>query len=151
MRRLKMMRRLKNLFFATLIATSQGSLVAAQSDDAPVSSRQIYTQAREELDALIMQRRMGDAIRMFDDVVEVEDAELDALDTQMQNLFPSDFENVGIVRSVVHKNGFRQEMIAYWTGRDFLYLYLLMHTDTSGIRLLNFQFDTDFHILNDLF
>ena len=151
MRRLKMMRRLKNLFFATLIATSKGSLVAAQSDDAPVSSRQIYTQAREELDALIMQRRMGDAIRMFDDVVEVEDAELDALDTQMQNLFPSDFENVGIVRSVVHKNGFRQEMIAYWTGRDFLYLYLLMHTDTSGIRLLNFQFDTDFHILNDLF
>ena len=88
---------------------------------------------------------------MFDEIVDVDEAELEALDTQIQSLYQNDFESVDLVRSEVHKNGFRQELIAYWTGRDSLYLYLFMHTDGSKIRLLNFRFDTDFHALNVLF
>ena len=142
------MRRFPVLLIAGLIATAQIQPLLAQT---ATSTRQVYTQAREELDALIMQRRLGDAIRMFDEIVEVDEAELTALDAQMQSLYEKDFESVGLVRSEILKNGFRQELIAYWTGRDYLYLYLFMHTDGSDIRLLNFRFDTDFHILNDLF
>ncbi|WP_299355665.1 hypothetical protein [uncultured Shimia sp.] len=134
-----------------LVMSCPLALPASAQSETPTSTRQVYTQARAELDMLIMQRRMGDAIRMFDQVIEIDEAELAALDAQMLELFEQDFGNVGLVRSVVHKNGFRQEMIAYWTGRDYLYLYLLLHTDKSTIRLLNFQFDTDFHALNDLF
>lgn len=142
------MRRFPVLLIAGLIATAQIQPLLAQT---ATSTRQVYTQAREELDALIMQRRLGDAIRMFDEIVEVDETELAALDAQMQSLYKKDFESVGLVRSEILKNGFRQELIAYWTGRDYLYLYLFMHTDGSDIRLLNFRFDTDFHILNDLF
>ena len=142
------MRRFPVLLIAGLIATAQIQPLLAQT---ATSTRQVYTQAREELDALIMQRRLGDAIRMFDEIVEVDEDELAALDAQMQSLYEKDFESVGLVRSEILKNGFRQELIAYWTGRDYLYLYLFMHTDGSDIRLLNFRFDTDFHILNDLF
>lgn len=146
------MRRLPAILFAALVAVGPVTPSFAQSDSAaPTSTRQVYTQARAELDALIMQRRLGDAIRMFDNIIEINDAELEALDTQIQELYTQDFENVGLVRSIVHKNGFRQEIIAYWTGRDYLYLYLFMHTDGSQIRLLNFRFDADFHVLNDLF
>lgn len=142
------MRRFSTLLIAGLIATGSVQTSLAQT---ATSTRQVYTQAREELDALIMQRRLGDAIRMFDEIIEVDEAELDALDAQMKEIYEHNFESVGLVRAEVHKNGFRQEMIAYWTGRDYLYLYLLMHTDGSDIRLLNFQFDTDFHVLNSLF
>ena len=142
------MRRFPVLLIAGLIATAQIQPLLAQT---ATSTRQVYTQAREELDALIMQRRLGDAIRMVDEIVEVDETELAALDAQMQSLYKKDFESVGLVRSEILKNGFRQELIAYWTGRDYLYLYLFMHTDGSDIRLLNFRFDTDFHILNDLF
>lgn len=142
------MRRLPILAIACLLATAQVQSSMAQT---ATSTRQVYTQAREELDALIMQRRLGDAIRMFDEIVEVDEAELETLDAQIQELYQNDFESVGLVRSEVLKNGFRQELIAYWTGRDYLYLYLFMHTDGSEIRLLNFRFDSDFHVLNDLF
>lgn len=142
------MRRFSVLAIATLLTTAQVQSVLAQT---ATSTRQVYTQAREELDALIMQRRLGDAIRMFDEIVDVDEAELQTLDAQIQALYQNDFESVGLVRSEVLKNGFRQELIAYWTGRDYLYLYLFMHTDGSDIRLLNFRFDSDFHVLNDLF
>jgi len=142
------MRRLPVLAIACLLVTAQVQSSMAQT---ATSTRQVYTQAREELDSLIMQRRLGDAIRMFDEIVEVDEAELQTLDAQIQELYQNDFESVGLVRSEVLKNGFRQELIAYWTGRDYLYLYLFMHTDGSDIRLLNFRFDSDFHVLNDLF
>ena len=146
------MHRLFVLGFSLLALSAPVLPVSAQTTaTAPASARQTYTEAREQLDALVMQRRLGDAIRMFDEIVDVDAAETDALDTQMRGLFPQDFENVGLVRSEVHKNGFRQEIIAYWTGRDYLFLYLLLHTDNNQMRLLNFRFDTDFHNLNALF
>lgn len=134
----------------TLAATTV-PLSAQTATTGVTGARQTYAEGRAKLDELVMQRRLGDAIRLFDQVVEVDEAELAAIDSQMQQLYTQDFENVGLVRSAVHKNGFRQEIIAYWTGRDYLYLYLFLHTHDNEMSLLNYRFDTDFHALNALF
>lgn len=128
-----------------------GAQAQTQSSEPLANPRTVYSEARAEMDKLIMERRMGDAIRQFDGIEQPNNKELAALDTKMRVLYKEDFENVALVRSEVHKNGFRQEMIAYWTGRQYLYVYLLIHTDDNRPRLLQFQFDTNFNAVNKFF
>lgn len=133
-----------------LIALAIPVSVSAQTTPS-ASPRVVYNEARAKMDQLIMERRMGDALRMFEGLAVPDNKELAAIDTKMRVLYKQDFENVALVRSEVHKNGFRQEMIAYWTDNQYLFVYLLIHTDQNAPKLINFQFDSDFHAINRLF
>lgn len=135
-------------FFSALIVILALPMASYAQQASP---RATYNAARAEMDTRIMARQMGDAIRMFQGLGVPDDAELASLDVQIQALYPDDFENVALIRSEVIQNGFRQELIAYWTETQYLYVYLLIHTDDNHPRLLNFQFDSDFHALNALF
>ena len=124
---------------------------AQSTSTTTANPRLIYSEARAEMDTLIMARRMGDAIRMFEGLGVPTNKELAAIDTKLRVLYKEDFEKVALVKSEVHKNGFRQEMIAYWTGQQYLYVYLLIHTDDHQPRLLKFQFGSSFEAISQLF
>ncbi|MEQ9693866.1 hypothetical protein [Shimia sp. SDUM112013] len=133
------------------LALSALPLSALAQETKPPLPRATYNEAREQMDSLILQRRLGDAIAMFKALEQPDEAERADLDTRLRALYPDDFTDVALVRSEIHKNGFRQEIIAYWNESQYLYVYLLMHTVDNQPRLLNFSFDADFHKLNALF
>ena len=143
-----MKRLFKCISLSIFLASPMATQIHAQSADSP---RVIYSEARAEMDKLIMERRMGDAIRKFDGLGVPDNKELAAIDTKLRVLYKEDFQNVALVRSEVHKNGFRQEMIAYWTGQNYLYVYLVIHTHDNRPRLLQFQFDSNFDAISRLF
>lgn len=144
---------LKTLALAAFVfvAPVVAPVVAMAQDAVPQNARTTYGEARQKMDDLIMQRRMGDAIRIFDGLGEPSNKELAAIDAKMSVLYKENFTDVALVRSDLLKNGFRQEIIAYWAEDQYLFVYLLMHTADNRARLLNFRFDNDFHTLNALF
>lgn len=135
----------------TLLVASSSNLAWAQTSENRNNPRKDYSEARVEMDALIMKRQMSAAISMFENVIVLSDDNLAEIDAKIEATYPVNFENVALVRSTVHKNGFRQELIAYWTGASYLYVYLLLHTDANTMKLLHFDFDSNFHALNLLF
>ncbi|MBU2941598.1 hypothetical protein Q4525_13860 [Shimia thalassica] len=144
---------IKTLFklSSLVVFAALAPMAATAQEETKIGPRETYNEAREEMDALIKQRRLGDAIRMFESLGQPDNKELAALDTKMRVLYKTDFTEVALIRSEIHKNGFRQEIIGYWNDEQYLYVYLLMHTVNNRPRLLNFRFDADFHALNMLF
>lgn len=95
------MRQLGSFLLAGFLASQVAFPAQAQSSDNP---REVYSEARAKMDKLIMERRMGDAIRTFEGFDTPNSNDLAAIDSNLQALYEGDFENVALVRSEVHKN-----------------------------------------------
>lgn len=140
------------------IAQSTGDTAGetAGTTDAPAETkaltpREAYQQGRAQLDELMKARRIVDAVTIFDPNEAMSRDNLAVIEADLRTRYPDDFEHVALVRSVVLKNGFKQELIAYWTGSNYLYVYLLLHTFDNRTQLLNFAYNSSFEELNGRF
>lgn len=124
-----------------LLAALLVALPLAVRAEAPVFTD--YDTLRARMDALVMARRLSEALVLFGARDAYTDAELAEIDTRVRGRFPADFENAAMVRSAEMLNGFRQEMIAYWTGKNYLYVYLFLHQRPGEIVAMQFRFSTD--------
>ena len=80
---------IKTLFKVSslVVFAALAPLVSTAQEETKIGPRETYNEAREEMDALIKQRRLGDAIRMFESLGQPDNKELAALDTKMRVLY----------------------------------------------------------------
>ena len=120
--------------------------VSAQ-DDVPVFDN--YLSLRAVLDAQMKNRDIAEVMTTFGGSSLPD--ELEALEARVREIFPRDFENAALLRRNEMENGWRQELIAYWTGIDYIYVYLLLHDRDEGLLSVTMRLNTDFDELNGAF
>ncbi|MDA7430789.1 hypothetical protein PGB28_20195 [Primorskyibacter aestuariivivens] len=133
-----------------LLALLTGLLTAvavSAQDDVPIFDN--YLSLRAVLDAQMKNRDIAEVMTTFGGSSPPE--ELEALEARVREIFPRDFENAALLRRNEMENGWRQELIAYWTGIDYIYVYLLLHDRDEGLLSVTMRFNTDFDELNAAF
>ena len=135
------------MFLSLLLVLTLPFAATAQDNQ-----RQRYLEGREQFDALVMQRRMGEALRVLTVPGTISDADVAAVNQQIMGNYVEDFIAVDLVRSATLKGGFRQEMLGFWNDEgQYLYIYFLLHTRENELNVLMVNFDSDFHKLYSLF
>lgn len=108
-----------------------------------------YLALRARLDTLVKNRDIAEVMPAFGDQSNPD--ELEALELRVREIYPRDFENVALIRRQDMDHGFRQELIAFWVGGQYMYVYMLLHDRDDGIMALGFNFNSDFDELNGKF
>lgn len=107
-----------------------------------------YQDLREQLDPLMKSRQIAEVLTLFGGADEMTPQELQALEERVQTYFKRDFEEVALIKQAEHLNGWRQELLAYWVGTEYIYVYILMHQRDDAFLSVNFKFNSDFDEVN---
>jgi hypothetical protein len=136
------------LFALILPVLALANPAAAQDPDSIFDS---YDDMRAEMDRLVKSRDIQQLMIRFGGADEMTEVQLNSLDAQVEQIYPSDFDEVAVLRRTSHENGFHQELLAYWTGLNYLYTYVFFHERDGKTISINFRFNSDFIALNNLF
>lgn len=124
----------------------------ALAQESTQNQRTRYIEGRAEFDTMVQVRRMGDAMQFVLGDDAVSDADAAQFNEQVTEFYVSDFVGSGTVRSEALKDGFRHEMLAYWNEeRQYLYVYVVLHTVENVQRTVSVTFDSDFADIIQLF
>ncbi len=110
-----------------------------------------YDAMRAAMDGLLMSRQIAQVMITFGGADEMTPQQLQNLEAQVRQIYTQDLTNKAVLRRVDHGNGFHQEIVAYWTGTNYLYAYVFGHDAETGYVSINFRFNSDFVKLNQLF
>lgn len=141
------------MFRSSALALSL-ALCMATPGFAQTNQRTTFNENLQQFNELIMSGGLGTALSHARPDIEMDEAEIAALNESLSSLYEGDFTATATVRSETLKGGFRQEMFAYWTDKgEYFYVYLLLHTrETAGNReVVDFRYGTDFNELYSLF
>lgn len=128
-----------SLLSAALLMTTT-ALVQAQTN-----LRTQFNQGLALFNEMVMNKEIGEAIDMIQPDVVLSDSEKAEYDAALAEAFPDPFVGSATVQSATLKSGFRQEMLAYWTeSGDYLYLYLVMHTEGAQQQVIHVEHSTTF-------
>ena len=104
-----------------------------------------FNQALALFNEMVMNKEIGEAIDMIQPDLVLSDAEKTEYNAALAEAFPDPFVGSATVQSEALKGGFRQEMLAYWTENgDYLYLYLVMHTQGAQQQVIHVEHTTTF-------
>ncbi|MGR3635940.1 MAG: hypothetical protein ACU0BK_08430 [Shimia sp.] len=138
--------------FRLLAVILASALLMPNTGGAQTNLRTQFNEGLANFNELVMQRKIGDAIDLIRTDLNMSADERQAINTQMQQFFEEDFIGFATVRSQALKNGFRQELLSYWTADgEYLYIYIFMHARENRRKVLDIKYDLDFHDLNALF
>lgn len=133
--------------YAALLALCTASVTQAQTNQ-----RTQFNQGLAMFNELVMQHELGEAIDLIQIDKAYEEKDIEALNDVLRKTVPDDFVGSSTVQTVALKNGFRQELLAYWTeAGDYFYVYILMHRREDGFAVLNLQYGKDVQELLGLF
>ena len=123
---------------------------AAQAVPGQFSS---YAELRVTLDGLMTTRQITRLLTAFGGGDEMSPQDMNALELQVRNVYPLDFEANALVLRQPMESGFRQELIAYWQGdQNYIYVRILIHERPDGrVMALNMTFNSDPDTLLTLF
>lgn len=139
---------MRGLIFTLLAALMLAAPLRAQTQQPVFDS---YEDMRRTMDELVVTRQVQDLMVRFGGGDEMTAAELNDLDATVERLYPSNFQNVAVMRRLQYGGGFTQELIVYWTGLSYLYVYVFYHDRGSEVVSINFRFNSDFNKVNALF
>lgn len=138
------------LLFACLLSVTGLAARSQQSgNDIPLFDN--YLSLRATLDSMMKNRDIAEVMAAFGGPATSPPEELEALERRVREIFLQDFENAALLRRNEMENGWRQELIAYWTGVNYIYVYLLLHQRDDGVLSVNMRFNTEFDDLNAAF
>lgn len=103
-----------------------------------------YQDLRHQLDPLVTSRQMAAVLTLFGGSDEMTPEELKRLDEQVLSLYKQDFTQVQLINRVDLANGWRQEMLGYWVGYQYIYVYMLLQQLPDELRAVQFKFNSDF-------
>jgi len=131
---------IKNYLLSAALVLSTASMATAQTN-----LRTQFNQALALFNEMVMNKEIGEAIDMIQPDVALSDAEKSEYNAALAEAFPDPFVGSSTVQSATLKSGFRQEMLAYWTENgDYLYLYLVMHTQGAQQQVIHVDYSTTF-------
>ena len=104
-----------------------------------------YEHLRSTLDPLMKSRQIADVVKQFGGSDEMTPEQLRSLGERMRTYYKKDFDEVALVKRAELANGWRQELLAYWTGYSYVYVYMLLHQRDDEIVSVHFKFNSDFN------
>lgn len=113
---------------------------AAQTADSVFRS---YEDLRSFVDTRLMRRDFIPVIQTLGGRDEYTPEELAQINAQFLSLYPQNLETAGLVRKRQGENGFSQEVISYWLGTSYLWLYLFLHDTGDGVVVVNFSINSN--------
>lgn len=131
---------------ALILAIGLSSPAAAQ--DGVFDS---YDDLRSTLDGMMIDRRITDFMIAVGAADEMTPQQLDSLEARVREIFPEPLANVTRARAEDLGDGFRHEMLIYWTGTSYLYVRILVHEQADRTVAVTTRFNTDFDAINSLF
>ncbi|WP_136443498.1 hypothetical protein [Pacificoceanicola onchidii] len=139
---------MRALILALLTSFSLSAPLQAQEQQPVFDS---YEDMRRVMDQLIVTRQVQELMVRFGGGDEMTVAQLNDLDATVERLYPNNFENVAVMRRLQHGGGFTQELLVYWTGLNYLYVYVFYHDRGGEVVSINFRFNSDYAKLTGLF
>lgn len=131
---------IKKLLLSTAVIVATSTVLYAQTN-----LRTQFNQALALFNEMVMNKEIGEALDMIQPRIALSDSEKQEYNSALSDAFPDPFIGSATVQSAALKGGFRQEMLAYWTeGGDYLYLYLVMHTQGAQQQVIHVEHSTTF-------
>ncbi len=116
------------------------------------NQRTAFNEGLARFNELIMAAELGSAVAFLRPDAALSDEEIAALNGELDALYEGPFTGSDTVRSETLKGGFRQEMLAFWTGKgEYFYVYLLLHARDGSREVLSLQYDVNFYNIFSLF
>ncbi len=129
---------MKKFLLATTIC-----LALPLTSQAQTNLRTQFNDAMALFNDLIMQKEVGEALDLVRQDKVYTPAERQAMNEELSAAFPDPFIGSGTVQSSPLKNGFRQELLAFWSREGgYLYVYLVLHTVDNRIKVIEADYST---------
>lgn len=77
--------------------------------------------------------------------------QLRSLQQQFTSIYPTDFSHRATVRAREMENGFREEIITYWTDLAYIWFYAITHERKDGLVVINFALNSSYDAMADRF
>ncbi|WP_353307882.1 hypothetical protein [Shimia sp. NS0008-38b] len=138
--------------FRISILSAVAAFLFCTASLAQVNQRTQFNQGLAMFNELVMQHELGEAIDFIQIDKLLEEEELTELNRSLRVAIPDDFVNNQSVRSEVLKNGFRQELLAFWTEEnDYYFVYILFHSRKDGFSVIHIEHSTEIQNLMAFF
>ncbi|MEM1429219.1 MAG: hypothetical protein AAGG09_07160 [Pseudomonadota bacterium] len=142
------MRLLATASIALLCLLIVVSAPASAQQDARLPVFDTAEDMRSELDRLMRDRDFVAVVERFSPPALMSIGRVRVLeDRYKQTLDP--FDNSGHLVLETPADGVVREVVAYWAGDTYAYVYLLTHTREDGVRVLDFQISGDVRAIKD--
>ncbi len=125
--------------FLAVLAASIATAARAQQRDGVFADYGAYAAF---VDQRIMSRDFIPLIKSLGGRDEYTEEQLTAVNAQLLNAFPVDFENVTVFRRQDLGNGVSQEARLYWTGENYAFYYAILHQREGELVVLNFKLNS---------
>lgn len=112
----------------------------AQEQDSVFNS---YDELRSFIDTRLMGRDFVPVIQTLGGRDEYTTEQLAGINSQFLGIYPRALENAAVVMRDDGLNGFRREVITYWTGVSYLWFYLFLHETSDRIVVVNFSMNSN--------
>lgn len=110
-----------------------------------------YDDMRVQMEDLMKTRQIAKLMNRFGGSGDMTAEQTEQLEEKLRRMFPVDFKHVDLMRVDEMNNGWRQELFAFWTGLDYVFVTVLLHQREDSLVALNIKFNTDFYRLIDSF
>ncbi len=131
---------IKKILLSAAVMVATSATLQAQTN-----LRTQFNQALALFNEMVMNKEIGEALDMIQPGIILSDTEKQEYNSALSEAFPDPFVGSSTVQSETLKSGFRQEMLAYWTeSGDYLYLYLVMHTQGTQQQVIHVEHTTTF-------
>ncbi|WP_212523193.1 hypothetical protein [Actibacterium sp. MT2.3-13A] len=70
--------------------------------------------------------------------------QLNGLQQQFLAIYPADFTHRATVRTRLLENGFREEIVGYWTGLAYIWFYAITHQRDDGVVVISFALNSNY-------
>ena len=103
---------------------------------------------RAELDRLVRDRDFVAVVERFSPPATMSLGRVRVLQDRLKDTIAPLEDSTDFVREEISAD-ITREVIAYWTGDTYVYVYLLTHDREGGIRVLDFQITGDVRAIGD--
>lgn len=104
---------------------------------------QNYETFRAYLDPLIKKRQVVKFLDQFGGNARYTKPQALQIEEQIRGLRKVDMQHVEVIRTEDLSDNWTQEMLAHWTGADYIFLYVLYQNRDEGLFAINVTFNTD--------
>ncbi len=136
----------KPVILSLLLAVSSASSSTAKEPSTYLNGFplfQNYDAFREYLDPLIKKRQVVKFLDQFGGNARYTKPQALQLEEQIRGLRKVDMQNVEVIKTEELSENWTQELLAYWTGADYIFLYVLYQDRDEGLFAINVTFNTD--------
>jgi hypothetical protein len=103
---------------------------------------------RAELDRLVRDRDFVAVVERFSPPATLSLGRVRVLEDRLKDALAPLEDSTHFLREEISQDMTR-EVIAYWTGDTYVYVYLLTHARTDGVRVLDFRITGDVRAISD--